>query len=304
MVSFLTRLSLSACLAMLAATCLLSGALSPVHAGNMYVFKDKQGNVLLTNVVNRKKKPKGKQFRAYSNKVKVTWYKDTNVHAYKDWGKNEASVLPSYSKNRARFDHLIVAAAQRHQIDPALMKAIMHTESGFNPRARSPVGAQGLMQLMPATGREYGVRNPWDPAQNIEGSAKYLKYLTKLFKGNTKLILAGYNAGQGNVLKYGGIPPFKETQNYVRKVLSRYHKLYRNKLRSNGAYVARSGGVSYITPKAQATATLSTGKAQQNWRNYVRTASGTITTSQRTGSTKPQTSYEASAFAALKKPLK
>lgn len=194
------------------------------EAVNMYVYKDKSGNALLTN----KKDPKGR-FSKYTKKVKVTWYKDTNVHAYKNWGKNEYAVLPKYTKNRSRFDQLIANSASRHGIDPALMKAIMHTESGFNPRARSPVGAQGLMQLMPATARQYGVRNPWSPAQNIEGSAKYLKYLKKLFKGNTKLVLAGYNAGQGNVLKYGGIPPFKETRNYVKRVMSRYHNLYKNK---------------------------------------------------------------------------
>lgn len=271
------------------------------QAGNMYVFKDKKGNVLLTNVVDKKKQPKGKGFQAYNKKVKVTWYKDTNVHAYKDWGKTEASVLPSYSKNRSRFDHLIVASARRHNLDPGLMKAIMHTESGFNPRARSPVGAQGLMQLMPATGKDHGVRNPWDPAQNIEGAAKYLKYLTKLFKGDKRLILAGYNAGQGNVLKYGGIPPFKETQNYVRKVLSRYNKLYRNRVSGKGgSYSASSSnGVSYITPKAQATATLSTSnsggmrysQSNQKWQNRAMQQRG-------------NTSYEDSAFAALKKPLK
>ena len=107
------------------------------------------------------------------------------------------------------------------------MKAIMHTESSFNPKARSPVGAQGLMQLMPATAQRFGVTNAWDPAQNIEGSAKYLKYLTKRFSGKKENILAGYNAGEGNVDKYGGIPPFKETQNYVVKVLGRYDQLYR-----------------------------------------------------------------------------
>lgn len=290
-----------------------------VHAGNMYVFKDKQGNVLLTNVVDKKKKPKGKNFKAYDKKVKVTWYKDTNVHVYKDWGKTEAAVLPSFSKNRSRFDSLIIQSATRHGIDPALMKAIMHTESGFNPRARSPVGAQGLMQLMPATGKEYGVRNPWDPAQNIEGSAKYLKYLKKLFKGNTKLMLAGYNAGQGNVLKYGGIPPFKETRNYVRKVTSRYNKLYRNTLTTSGrtyrASASRaSTGQSYITPKAQATVTLSTSSGSKNftfsnrsgkissntrsqkWKNYSKTSNGV-----RVNSKRSNTAYEASAFAALKK---
>lgn len=200
---------------------------TPSHAGNMYVFKDNGGNVLLTNVV-KGNKPKGKQFSKYDKKVRVTWYKDTNVHAYKNWGKSESSVLPKYSRNKSRFDHLIAKSAGRHGVDPALMKAVMHTESGFNPRARSPVGAQGLMQLMPATAKRFRVSNAWDPAQNIEGAAKYLKYLHKRFKGNKSLMLAGYNAGEGNVAKYKGIPPFKETQNYVVRVMSRYAKLYKN----------------------------------------------------------------------------
>lgn len=198
------------------------------HAENMYVFKDKSGNVLLTNVVNGNKKPKGNQFSQFNKTVKVTWYKDTNVHNYSNWGKNEAAVLPSFSKNKNAFDELIVSAANRHGVDAALMKAIMHTESSFNPNARSPVGAQGLMQLMPATAKRFHVTNAWNPAQNIEGAAKYLKFLLNRFGSRTELILASYNAGEGNVAKYNGIPPFRETQDYVKRVLSRYHNLYKN----------------------------------------------------------------------------
>lgn len=196
------------------------------QAGQMYVFKDKSGQFLLTNKVDGKKKPSESKFQHFDQKVQVTYYPDTNVHEYKDWGASKAAVLPSYAKNKDAFDHLIQAAATRHGVDAGLMKAIMHTESSFNPNARSPVGAQGLMQLMPATAQRFGVTNAWDPAQNIEGSAKYLKYLTKRFSGKKENILAGYNAGEGNVDKYGGIPPFKETQNYVVKVLGRYDQLY------------------------------------------------------------------------------
>ena len=88
----------------------------------------------------------------------------------------------------------------------------MHTESAFNPNARSPVGAQGLMQLMPATGRRFGVTNAFDPAQNIEGGTKYLAYLTKYFKGDMGKVVPAYNAGEGNVTKYGGILPFEENR--------------------------------------------------------------------------------------------
>lgn len=124
--------------------------------------------------------------------------------------------------NSGRYDSLIAKSAARNGVDPALMKAMMHTESGFNPNARSPVGAQGLMQLMPATARRFGVVNPNDPAQNIEGGARYLAYLNKKFKGDQTKVIAAYNAGEGNVAKYGGIPPFKETRDYVSKVKGRY----------------------------------------------------------------------------------
>lgn len=197
-------------------------------AGHMYVFKDQEGNVLLTNVVSRGKKPQGDQFSAYTNKVKVTYYADTNVHSYRNWGSSESSVLPSYSKNKDAYDHLIAQSASNYGVDRGLIKAMMHTESGFNPNARSPVGAQGLMQLMPATARRFAVNNAWDPAQNIEGGAKYLSFLLKRFNQNWDLAVAAYNAGEGNVDKYGGIPPFRETQDYVKRVMSRYRNLYAN----------------------------------------------------------------------------
>lgn len=203
----------------------LTASSSLVQAGSMYTFKDSSGQVLLTNVVSNGK-PIGENFQKFTQTVKVTYYADTNVHAYSNWGSNEYAVPASGSKNRNAYDALIVASALRHGIDPALMKAMMHTESGFNPNARSPVGAQGLMQLMPATARRFGVANAWDPSQNIEGAAKYIKYLTVRFS-NLQHAIAGYNAGEGNVSKYGGIPPFRETRDYVQRVMSRYNNLYR-----------------------------------------------------------------------------
>lgn len=196
-----------------------------VVAQNLYVFKDDNGHALLTNVVDGNKKPRGDGFSSYTNKYKVTWYPDTNVHSYNNWGKSESSVLPSYSKNRNAYDDLIRAAASRYSIDHGLIKAMMHTESGFNPQARSPVGAQGLMQLMPATARRFLVNNAWDPVQNIEGGAKYISWLLKRYN-NTEKAVAAYNAGEGNVDKYGGIPPFRETRDYVKRVMSRYQNLY------------------------------------------------------------------------------
>ncbi len=209
--------------------------ISSAHAGNLYVFKNKEGEVLLTNIVDKKRNAAGDQFQEYTTKVKVTYYADTNVHSYNNWGASESSVLPSYSKNKNAYDQFIAQIASSYQVDHGLIKAIMHTESGFNPNARSPVGAQGLMQLMPATARRFAVSNAYDPLQNIEGGAKYLSWLLKRFNYNTELALAAYNAGEGNVDKYKGIPPFRETQDYVKRVMSRYRNLYAGGL-SSGNY--------------------------------------------------------------------
>lgn len=189
------------------------------HAGQIYMYKDSNGSTLLTN---RKSADRS------LTKVKVTYYPDSNIHSYRNWGNSEASVLPSYSRNKNAFDHIIQQAAQQHGVSEGLIKAVMHTESGFNVNARSPVGAQGLMQLMPATARRFNVSNAYDPHENIMAGAKYLAWLLKRFNGNTTLALAGYNAGEGNVAKYGGVPPFRETQDYVRRVTSRYSNLYAN----------------------------------------------------------------------------
>jgi len=127
--------------------------------------------------------------------------------------------------NLTAFSDPIQYAAQRHQVDPALVRALIHAESAFNPKARSNKGAQGLMQLMPATARELGVNNAMEPKQNISGGTKYIAQLLKRFNGNIKLATAAYNAGPNAVKKYNGIPPYKETEVYVERV-GILHKRY------------------------------------------------------------------------------
>lgn len=122
-------------------------------------------------------------------------------------------------KVRERFEPLIQEHATRHALRPDLVRAVIQVESGFNPRARSAKGAMGLMQLMPATARELGVDDPYDPADNIRGGTAYLRQLIDRYDGDEELALAAYNAGAGAVDRYGrAVPPYRETRDYVKKV--------------------------------------------------------------------------------------
>jgi soluble lytic murein transglycosylase-like protein len=124
----------------------------------------------------------------------------------------------------AQIDALVSQNAESQEVDPSLIKAIIANESGFNANATSGAGAQGLMQLMPGTAEGLGVTDAYDPAQNVAGGTKYIKGLLQRFNGDVRLAVAAYNAGPGAVEKYGGVPPYAETQNYVQNVLSSYAK--------------------------------------------------------------------------------
>lgn len=254
----------------------LNSSVSAYAGQTIYQFKDTNGTTLLTN----KKKAEYSHLKV----VKATYYPDSNIHSYSNWGASEASVLPSYSRNKNAFDQLIRQAAQQHGVSEGLIKAVMHTESGFNIKARSPVGAQGLMQLMPATARRFNVSNAYDPQQNIFAGAKYLSWLLKRFNGDTRLAIAAYNAGEGNVDKYGGIPPFRETQDYVRRVTSRYQNLYASGLGTNlsesnnnnqtGQVLAQSAN--YTSSNNSSSPTATPPPKQYN-RQIITLADGTFT---------------------------
>lgn len=140
---------------------------------------------------------------------------------------NQANALQSSSKAKqkaptSKYNHIIREAANKYGVDENLIHSIIKMESNYNPSVKSHAGAAGLMQLMPVTAREVGVTDRYDIRQNIFGGTAYFSKMLKNQNGNVRLALASYNAGPGNVRKYGGIPPFKETQNYVRKVMDHY----------------------------------------------------------------------------------
>lgn len=169
----------------------------------VYKWEDEDGNIHFSD------QPRHAGFK---------WLKDPTQEARK------ASVSAVRVRKRgvatAAWDGVISQSARRHRVDPALVKAVLHTESFFYQMAVSHKGAQGLMQLMPATAHSLGVDDPFNPWQNIEGGTKYLAYLMRRFDGNLELTLAAYNAGETTVRRYGGIPPYRETKKYVKRVMS------------------------------------------------------------------------------------
>lgn len=141
--------------------------------------------------------------------------------AYKSKGVviHSSAFRPS-SANALRFEPLLQEAAAREGISPDLVRAVIRTESAFDHLAVSSAGARGLMQLMPDAAKRFGVTNPFDPQDNIKGGVKYLRVLLKQFQGDVALTVAAYNAGEGAVTRYGAVPPYRETRNYVRKILA------------------------------------------------------------------------------------
>lgn len=148
--------------------------------------------------------------------------------------------LGGFTTGSSDIDGFIVESGKRNAVDPLLLYSIMHQESSFKTRAMSYKGARGLMQLMPPTALRFGVSNIWDPKQNIEGGARYMRFLLDLFDGDVTLALAGYNAGEGAVMKYGNrVPPYSETREYVRRIGQRYNLIRDPEAAANAAKLSK-----------------------------------------------------------------
>jgi hypothetical protein len=143
---------------------------------------------------------------------------------YEEMKRINNSIRAEFFATEIPFGQLIHEKSEKYGVDPALVAAVIEQESRFKPRAVSPVGARGLMQLMPRTGVWMGARNLYDPQENIDAGVKYIKYLDERFEGDLTLTLAAYNAGEGNVKRYRGVPPFRETRQYVKKVKDNYDR--------------------------------------------------------------------------------
>jgi len=198
------RLHLAVALALTAMACSIP---APASA-DIYRYEDPDGTLHFTDA------PTDRRFKVFMRDIK------------KDRKLRTAFKLPGFARNPAEFEPIISSCSREFGVDSSLVKAVIHAESGYNPSAVSPKGAQGLMQLMPKTAQGLKVADSLNPSDNIRGGVRYLRFLLDTFKGDESLALAAYNSGLGSVAKYGGIPPYRETQTYVAKVLS-----YRNNYR-------------------------------------------------------------------------
>jgi soluble lytic murein transglycosylase-like protein len=194
---------------MLAAVLLLFGAAAQAE---IFVIKRADGSVTFTS-----RKPRaGEHARLFvPSKISPKSFLSNSF--------SSGTARPRLNFNNRTFDTLINNFSRFHDVEPALVKAVIHAESAFNPRAISPKGARGLMQLMPQTAKEVGVKNSFEPRQNIYGGVRYLRKLLTKYRGDIALAIAAYNAGPGAVDNHSGIPPYAETKEYVRRVLALHH---------------------------------------------------------------------------------
>lgn len=199
--SYLARAILFLCIAFL-----LGSLTSPYAGADIYRYVDEDDIVHFTDA------PTDKRYKIFMRDLK----KDKELRT---------KLRYASSVNPAEFEQLIKTCSVKYGVNPSLVKAVIHAESGYNPNAVSSKGAGGLMQLMPATAKSLKVADRFNPKDNVEGGVKYLRFLLDTFRGDVSLAVAAYNAGLTKVAKYGGIPPYNETQTYVTRVLS-YMKSY------------------------------------------------------------------------------
>lgn len=251
-------------LTLMAATC-MGLLLSQTAQAEIYLYVDKEGKQWLTNtkVVGKKIKLVAKYGSPAPAARRKTTTQSNNYGSFA--GTSQADYVPTAMSleprgcgqwtgaqvERKAQEHLptIKAYARTYGVEANLIRAVIRQESCFNPQATSPVGAQGLMQLMPGTAELMGVSNSYEPQDNIKGGAKYLGRMLQRFNGDKRLALAGYNAGPGAVDKHGGIPPYRETQNYVVKVMEEYQRLENLNQATTLAQTTSSVGANYYVGK-------------------------------------------------------
>lgn len=193
---------------------LLACCLPRLAGANVYTYTADDGTVNLSNV------PSDDRYKVLISDQKENAVTTSLVDSRK---------APLNPANKARYDRIVDEIAHAYELDGALLHAVITAESNYNPKAVSRKGAIGLMQLMPETAKRYGVADSFDVVQNLQGGAKYLRDLLKLFNSDVSLALAAYNAGENAVVKYGNrIPPIRETKDYVPKVLGFYRKYQSN----------------------------------------------------------------------------
>lgn len=176
-------------------------SMTAVVWADIYRYEDDEGIVHFTDA------PTDRRFKIFMRDLK----KDKQLRTRMQFAG---------SVNPAEYDQIIATYSAKYGVNPSLVKAVIHAESGYNPNAVSRKGASGLMQLMPETARSLKVNNSFDPKDNVEGGVKYLRFLLDTFRGDVSLAVAAYNAGLNKVARYGGIPPYNETRTYVNRVLS------------------------------------------------------------------------------------
>jgi soluble lytic murein transglycosylase-like protein len=224
----------SSLLAALLTTATISLSTMSNASANVYAYHGVNGERILTDkriydkqfklvkIYKTAKKPKAKR---PNNKYKAVIGLSTRNVAKSGSGAFRCGDKAFILSKRKAYQQTIRTYARRYGVDEALVHSVVKQESCFNEKALSRVGAIGLMQLMPATASYLKVKDPWNPEQNIKGGVKYLSKMLKRFKGNKRFALAAYNAGPGKVIKYGGIPPYKETRNYVKKIMADYSRI-------------------------------------------------------------------------------